>query len=327
MRWLAEYRIKTKLRLEEGQDEISRTYDDVRITVRNAPDFDYRGQGLIARLIFSAGTVEDAESVADEHVEGFLNLLSFATNVGARVAHRTFLAEWPETPAPVRQFLYANVEVDDPFEIVNLSTLELVENLANRQTDATLAQAYGWYNTALRSPVLVDQFQLFWFVIEALSAKVTVPPTPDSCRCGGPIVCSSCGEAVTKSTSRKRIEAVLESTGLGTRHIKGLSKVGNLLLHGADQADVESYMRTTPKMKSPDFTLAAAVTILSDYAWVALAKTMSGYMDDSWPTLPHADTVKTIIIGGRTEIGLPSGVDMNSLPIGTLTVRTSPTTE
>lgn len=269
--WIAAFRLEAELILPADQREIVYAHPKGLYEVRlsNVADPEHVDERLVAHVISRAPDINSAQEELRRHIDKFLHTLSFVTSTGYRITRQLYVLDW-STGATLREcFLCTSTRMDQPFEALTPALANTVELLHSWQAPPVLWRALRWYASAVRSSLMEDQFQFFWFVIEliAIANRDRTKVTDKCVRCGGNLVCDSCHElSVHRPFEKQAIAQLLTKVGLGDQLIKDAFKIRNSLLHGEDRDHIEEEIQKD----SPAFTFQKGVDILGRAAWAAI---------------------------------------------------------
>src|ERR1700729_1859409 len=110
-RWIADYRIESKLMLPSDLPELRCTISGCEISLQNASKDDLPNESLAAQIVLEANGLAEAEELANEKIREFFNLFSFVTCSGFKVARTRFVMDW--TPGVQVREQYAFGRADD----------------------------------------------------------------------------------------------------------------------------------------------------------------------------------------------------------------------
>src|SRR5690606_15446817 len=115
-RWLAAFLLKTPMRLETDEAELTGKYAGVEVIIRNVK----RGQGepyrLDLKFIFNASDMQSAHLHAETIAAELSHTLSFVSAVGVRVERPVFLIDWEPGVEQRDQLVYGQHAIVDPID-------------------------------------------------------------------------------------------------------------------------------------------------------------------------------------------------------------------
>ncbi|MBR0685130.1 hypothetical protein JQ594_04330 [Bradyrhizobium manausense] len=308
-RWLADFRVQSELSMPQGvpsleyrdpdgayQVRIKETKNNVRVEER-----------LSAELTFSAPDLATAEQTAREHLQKFLHLLSFVTSCGFRITRTIAIIDWQPGGTGIREaFIYGPSDRNsDLGQALSTDLLNTIEMLKSWGTTPVLETALRWFASGVRSTVMEDQFQLFWFVIEIIGASISAPKVVDKCvRCGGELSCNDCG-AVSEHRPfpKQKISELLKEGGVTQLRIDNLFYVRNALLHGTPREDIEKAVGT----RDPTFSFHDIVDFAGRTAWSLILHTFQKPPGEHRPQFLQVNTFVDWNISAKAhvQIGIP----------------------
>ncbi len=270
-KWLADYRVESSLKLDPKEKKLiyihpKKTFE---IHISDEPDGNRKNEALSVQIIVSAPDIQSAEEITQAHLEKFLHMLSFVTSMGYKISRRICLIDWTPGISQRELFQYSD-KLEQPIERLLASDLLETTNLLHTwEASEVLEMGLRWYAAGVRSKIMEDQFQFFWFVIELIADSTSdVKKVTDKCqKCRGDLHCKSCNELSThKPFSKQLIEHLLSRTGLSEDKIKDLFLVRNKLLHGTSRQEIEKIIQE----KSSGFSFDKAVDLLGKTSWTAI---------------------------------------------------------
>jgi len=105
-RWLADYRLETKLVLPADSQEIKCNIGGSEITLRNSSSEDLPNESLAAQIVLQADNLAAAEELAQEKIREFLDLFSLVTCSGFRISRKRFVMDWTPGVEVREQYAY-----------------------------------------------------------------------------------------------------------------------------------------------------------------------------------------------------------------------------
>jgi hypothetical protein len=243
-RWLADFRVQSELNLPERITSLD--YADpqgaYQVQIKETENTDVIEERLSVEIVFEALDIVAAEGHAKDHLQKFLHLLSFVTSCGFRITRKIALIDWQLGGTGIREaFVYSPSDRSADLHGLSASLLKTVEMLKSWGPTPLLETALRWYASGVRSTIMEDQFQLFWFVIEIIGASVAASKVVDKCvRCGGELCCATCGAiSEHRPFPKQKISTMLSQGGVPQVRIDDLFYVRNALLHGTPREQIE----------------------------------------------------------------------------------------
>lgn len=302
--FIADYRVKTEAALSSALSSVSYNDPEGRYTVSIRPSTE--ANEILCLLKFAADGIDKAESLADNQMRDFLQMLSYVTSLGFQIIRKTHLTDWTVTEEGRQQYVYNEHRLDGRFDLLDESIMESVAELKRRRHPKYLAKALRWYTSALKVRLLEDQFQYFWFCMEILaSGTASKAKVVDVCqRCGGELHCESCKRrSEHRPFPAQRIKNLLEEH-VSKAYAKDLLKVRNCLMHGEDRYGVENEIRRT----SPQFKFEWAVDLIGRVAWAAIARNFQQAGSSRLPKLLQASTYIQVSMVSKVHFVLKGDV-------------------
>jgi Methylamine utilization protein MauJ len=312
-RWMVDYRVESELRLEPESRKLKYVHPDglFEIDISNAPGDAPETENLSVQIVLTAPDITTAEDIAESHLRDFLYLLSFVTSTGYHITRRSCLLDWSPGHPNREGFIYATHSPRDAHEALASSLLETVQMLQQWGTTPALERSLRWYSSGVRSRVMEDQFQCFWFVIELIAqATKGAERVSDKCqKCHGDLRCTSCGELSThRPFQRQAIELLLSRMGIANTHIADLFLTRNGLLHGATRGTIESQIQA----RAPAFTFDRIVDLAGKLAWSAILNAFKKPPGEHRPLFLEVNTYVDWHVTGKAHVVLGVGGDSNN---------------
>ena len=305
-RWLADFRVQSELRLQKGELSLDYTDPQGSYQVKIKEIGDTGEERLSAEIVFEAPDIAAAEHMAKDHLQKFLHLLSFVTNCGFRITRKIALIDWQPGGTGLREaYVYGPADQPDDLHGLSASLLSTIEMLRRWGTTPLLETALRWYASGVRSSIMEDQFQLFWYVIEVIGASTTSAKVVDKCvRCGGELCCSNCGAiSEHRPFEKQKISAMLSQGGIQQPLIDNLFYVRNALLHGTPREEIEIRMRE----KDQHFAFDKIVDFAGCTAWQLILQTFKMPPGEHRPHFLQVNTFVDWQVTAKVhvQIGIP----------------------
>jgi hypothetical protein len=236
---------------------------------RNIPEKRNELTYILMQLIFDAPTIQEAKSVGEVTAKHFLEYLSFASNMKARLRSILHIFNWERDSKQIREAIYFSRSYpnnDAPFEALDNELLDTIALLQTHPLAPRLKRALKWFSTALAARSPDDQFTYFWFVVE-LVAQLAKEPTaiPDKCpTCKTPLYCPHCeATPLHRPYPKQAIEQLFHKVINDTpaQFYAVAADARNMLLHGEEASAIEA----KHKIEFPIF-----VNHLGQLAWYAI---------------------------------------------------------
>ncbi len=275
-RWLSDYRVQSTLGLEPAATKLRYVHPENIFEVHISERVEHPGDyATINSYQLRDGTAPDigtAEKETESALQKFLHLLSFITSCPFKITRRLSLIDW--TPGPSIRDLYAYGPKDDGEKTAAISSelLDTATTLHSWGSSPLLDTSLRWYSAGVRSKIMEDQFQFFWFVIELIAtATESSSKVPDKCpRCGGHLFCTTCKEVPHhRPFEKQKIAALLDAQQLPRQMIDDLFYVRNTLLHGTPRETIEDQIQN----RDPDFSFDKIVDLAGRLAWNVIFNT------------------------------------------------------
>ena len=220
-------------------------------------------------VLFDSDDLRSADTQGPQHLNKFLQFLSFATGSRFRVRRPMCLFDWSVDVQDQRHgYVYHHFPNSDlPQLVMNDDVVATVEELLNSDGgDADVMQALLWFSSAVTASGPEEQFQLFWFCVETLArATRDKSPVPDRCAtCHEPLYCRKCAkDSKHRPYPRQAIGQLFAKfiSGDAESFFRVAEKMRHALMHGDLLAKVE---------REHGRTLSELVDELGRLAWVAL---------------------------------------------------------
>ena len=105
-KWLADYRIESKLQFPADTPSVKIQVGDADVTVSNASQSDLPNEALAAQIAVLADDIKTAENLALTKITEVMHLLSFTTGSGFRISRKRFVMDWSPGVEVREQFAY-----------------------------------------------------------------------------------------------------------------------------------------------------------------------------------------------------------------------------
>jgi len=247
-RWISDYRVQSTLGLDPAGTKLRYVHPEniFEVHISEKPTSDSSNEDLSIQIILSAPDIVTAEKETQSSLQKFLHLLSFITSCPFKITKRLSLIDW--TPGLSIRDLYAYGPRDDGEKTAALSSelLDTASMLHAWGSSPLLDTSLRWYSAGVRSLIMEDQFQFFWFVIELIAtATKSQSKVSDKCpRCGGDLFCAACQEVPHhRPYEKQKIATLLEAQQLPQQMIDDLFYVRNSLLHGTPREAIEEQIQ------------------------------------------------------------------------------------
>jgi hypothetical protein len=248
--------------------------------LRNIPERRNELTSLSMQLIFEAPSLMDAKSVGEALAKEFLDYLSFASNLKARLRAVIQIFNWEPNQSDMREALYYSrsyAQDDAPYEAPDQSLLDTIAILQSQPVSPRLRRALKWFANGVRTLFPDDQFAYFWFVIELVAQHIKEPsPVPDKCpSCRTPLYCPMCGATpLHRPYPKQAIEQLFHKyiTDEPADFYALASEARNLLLHAEEVATIEVRCKIEFPRLVNDLGRLAYVAIFNQFAPVLMHK-------------------------------------------------------
>ncbi len=269
-RWLADYMVESEIKLDSRKQKIIYNHPDklFEVHISNATKA-HPNEILSVQIMLDAVDVAQAEKNTQEALQKFLHLMSFVTQTGYKISRKICVIDWSDAVGMRDAYVYAEYPVRHPKEALTDSLFVTVGLIQGSETNTSLDMALRWFASGVRSKIMEDQFQFFWFVIELIATSTkNTNKVADRCpKCRGDLYCNTCQETpVHRPYDKQAIEALLNELKMSVDIIKDMHVVRNMLMHGEDRANIEKELQK----QQPKFTFHRAVDIMGDAAWKAI---------------------------------------------------------
>lgn len=198
------------------------------------------------RLEFEAADLRQADAAALPLARRFLYWLSFVTHCGFRASRIERLVDATPGLKERQQFFYRRDDSETPAAVITPKLSQTIALLNTSETQPVeVQQAVRWFANGVRSEILDDQFQCFFFAIEIL-AEFHKEPTriPDQCpHCRGELFCRTCNKVPThrpyaKQAIQQLLRAVLKSGA--DEAFTTLDAARNHVMHGRQVDEIQA---------------------------------------------------------------------------------------
>lgn len=305
--WLADFTIASLLKLPAASPSL--TFDDpeggFKAHLTNAPD-DATDHALRLRVVLPAANKEDAEQDARGHAERFLHLLTFVTQAPFRVVKLRRLVDWTPGIAQREMVIFYVRPSHQIIGDLEDGFVKSAEALAAIAVSELTARAMRWFAAAVRAPIMSDQFQYFWFVIELLAPSSSAEKVTDKCsHCQTVMHCPTCnGPSTHRPYPAQRIRQFLKSLGVPESVVKGVESCRHRLMHGATHEELEAHCQTLPD--APTFQIV--IDAMGEAAWRAITTTfdLAGEaIEGLHLAKPETYVSKTLTLRAFVGVGYP----------------------
>lgn len=247
-KWVADFEVESALSVSDVAEKLIFNHPHAlyEIHISNTTKVSTEAFPLLSvQVIFEAEDISLAGDIAKQHLQVFLNALTFVTNHKFSTHHLLRIVDW--TPGLEMRECYQFKrfgEIDSPLPLLENTYLDTLMILLKGNINQSIKRALKWFSRGISSTSMDDQFQCFWFVIELLAE--TMKPSvkvPDKCpKCQEPLFCTNCNETPTHRPFPK--QAILH---LIKKQVKGepeklfdkLSKIRNAVMHGDEISKIE----------------------------------------------------------------------------------------
>lgn len=215
---------------------------------RNIPEKRNELTYLSMQLIFDAPSIKEAKSVGEIIAKHFLEYLSFASNLKARLRGILHIFNWEQDGKQIREALYfsrSHPNSDAPYDALDKELLDTIALLQTHPLEPRLKRALKWFSTALAARSPDDQFTYFWFVVEVV-AQLAKESTrvPDKCpTCKAPLYCPDCqATPLHRPYPKQAIEQLFHKVinDHPAAFYAVASDARNMLLHGEEVTAIEA---------------------------------------------------------------------------------------
>lgn len=269
-RWLMKIEVEGHLGIVPEQEWLVYRHPrgDYEVHIRNhVMDPGCERPSLTAFFLYTAETMEAAESAGVEHARTFGDFLSFSTGARFRMGDPLCLYDWTDGKS-MREGVVFHYAPDPelPQLVLDGEHAETVMALLGGDDDTELMRALHWFSVGVAADAPDEQFQLFWFSIEILARRgKSNQQVEDKCAvCRQPLYCPACEKT---STHRPFPAQAVEQ--LFARHVSGdhekvhaaASKMRHALMHADDIRQAEA---------DGGIDLGRLVDAVGNIAWAAL---------------------------------------------------------
>jgi hypothetical protein len=311
-RWISDYLVESELLLVPNATKLQYIHPHglFEVHIGNAPAG--HADGLLSvQIIVSAANINEAELATHSHLDTFLHLLSFITSTGYRIFSRLHLTDWSPGIWQREQFVYTKETQRDTTEALSAELLDTARMLHNWGVTPVLERSLRWFAAGVRSRIMEDQFQFFWFVIEliALSTRSTERVADRCQKCRGELYCNTCGEISThRPFPVQSITALLEKIAIPSEVIEDLFLIRNGLMHGeAREAIINSIQE-----KRGDFSFDRAVDVIGKVAWTVILNAFNKPPGEHNPQFLQVSTFVDWQLTAKAHMILGVGGDVNN---------------
>jgi hypothetical protein len=270
-KWLADYFLESGVKLV-GEKKVQYVHPNelYELHLSNVAAGDEPNATMRAQIYLFAPDIKAAEAATEFHLTRFLHVLSFVASTRFRALRRTVLIDWSPGLETRDALVYSPPHTEtETLEALKPELLNTVRLLHSWGAKPYLDRALRWYSSGVRSDIMEDQFQYFWYVIELIAnAAEDRQFVTDKCqKCRGDLICSACGNRSThRPFPRQVIEALLARLSVPEQISTDLFFTRNTLLHGDDREAVEQHICK----REPEFSFAHIVDVAGEIAWAAL---------------------------------------------------------
>jgi hypothetical protein len=115
-RWIAEYRLESDLVLAADEPELLYVHPSglYQLRINTVSDTGFPDERLGLHIIAEAPDLETAATDLTAHVERFLQVLSFVTSTGYRIARQLYVVDWSPGPAMRECFISTSLRSTSP---------------------------------------------------------------------------------------------------------------------------------------------------------------------------------------------------------------------
>ncbi|MBN9254814.1 MULTISPECIES: methylamine utilization protein MauJ [unclassified Mesorhizobium] len=270
-KFIADFLVRSTVSLTGESKKLSYSAPDgsYEVHISDSAASDDADANLKIQVIFQAEDIDQAEELARRTLRKFLHLLSFVTNSQFRIHRLLRLINWTPGLEQRDAYFYSSAYGEPPIEALSAGLLKTVENLQKEGPNALAEAALMWFANGVGASTMEDQFQYFWFVVEtvAVATKSTAKVTDKCQKCGGGLVCSSCGKVSEHRPFEKQaIRALFERLGFSEEVIEFFFHIRNALMHGEAREAIEE----TLTARQPKFSFAKAVDFIGKAAFGAV---------------------------------------------------------
>jgi hypothetical protein len=268
-KWLADYRIESRLMLPPDAPPIKLQIGEAEVTISNSSQNDSPNESLAAQILILADDIASAEELALTKIREFLHLLSFTTGSGFRISRTRFIMDWTPGVAIREQYAYGHDDEIERWPDLDEKYFSTIREIERTPHAHKLRTALRWYSAATRGAVPEDQFQYFWFVLELLAEFTKGKElVADKCQvCHGDLYCPNCAAVSQHRPFQKQaIEALLSRVNVAPERQSDLFKIRNGIMHGDTREEIEADLQR----QTPEFEIAQAVDFIGRTAFVAL---------------------------------------------------------
>jgi hypothetical protein len=308
-RWLADFRVQSELTMPLGVTSLD--YSDpsgtYQIRIKETKNTTAIEEKMSVEVTFSAVDIAAAEEQAHDHLQKFLHLLSFVTSCGFRITRKIAIIDWEPGGTGIREaFIYSPSDQNSDLQHgLSPELLKTIEMLKAWGTTPLLETALRWFASGVRSTIMEDQFQLFWFVIEIIGASIAAAKVTDKCvRCGGELCCTACGAiSEHRPFPKQKISGLLKEGGVAQLRIDNLFYVRNALLHGTPREEIEEAV----KSGDPSFSFHDIVDFAGRTAWHLILHTFQKPPGEHRPSFLQVSTFVDwkVTAKAHVKIGIP----------------------
>ncbi len=281
-RWYSLFSVSSRLQIEKELGELrfidpSGEYEALLVNsdktdVKSTEGLPY--ENLLCRILFYADSIDDAAAKSQLHLRHFLRLITVVTSLPIRQEQHLFVIDW--SPGiymrEARQFLKRQPE--NAISAITAEVQSSVGLVASLVSQEIQKKVLLWYSAGVNCILPEDQYQYFWFAIEAV-AELTKPTNKvsDKCQiCKGDLVCSACGKTSShRPFAKQSIEHLFRTVGVDDKIAKAFFKIRNLLLHGVSREEIEFSIQSSPEYPE-NFEFHKAVDRLGEICWVAIVR-------------------------------------------------------
>ncbi|MBR1269688.1 hypothetical protein JQ629_19440 [Bradyrhizobium sp. AUGA SZCCT0222] len=268
-KWLADYRIESKLTFLPDTPPIKIQIGESEITISNSSQDDPPNESLAAQILVLADDISSAEALALTKMREFLHLLSFTTAFGFRISRKRFIMDWSPGVVVREQYAYGHDDEVERWPDLKEEYFSTVQEIERSPHVNSLRTALRWYASATHAAVPEDQFQYFWFVLELL-AEITKEKqlVADKCQaCHSDLYCPKC-ESVSQHRpfAKQAIEALLTRLNVAPERQRDLFRIRNGIMHGDTREKIEADLQR----QTPEFEIALAVDFIGQTAFLAI---------------------------------------------------------
>jgi hypothetical protein len=147
-KWLADYRIESKLTFPPEAPSITLQIGEAEITISNSSQNDPPHESLAAQIVVLADDIDSAEQFALDKMREFLHLLSFTTGSGFLISRKRFIMDWSPGLAVREQYAYGHDEEIERWPDLKEEYFSTIQEIERTPNANRLRTALRWYSAA-----------------------------------------------------------------------------------------------------------------------------------------------------------------------------------